>query len=159
VLDVRDARPSAPGESPWIDVDALTRDESARGRIAAGDAVLLWTGWSDRFYRPLPEGSAYCADPLAGRSPGWPAPTGRLIEALADRGVTLIGVDTPTLGALQDTFTPHRAALARGVNPVEGLTGLGRLAGRAATFLFLPLPVRGATGAPGRAVALLEETA
>jgi isatin hydrolase len=157
VIDVRSTRGTVDGESPWIDADVLEAFESASGAVVRGDAVLLWSGWSDEHYRPLPDGLAYAQRPLAGETPGWPAPTGDFIEALADRGVTLIGVDTPTLGALQDTFTPHRAALRRGVNPVEGLTNLGAICGRAARFLFLPLPVLGATGAPGRAIAMLED--
>lgn len=155
VIDCRETVPAEPGISPWLDASIVHDYEARTGSLRAGDAVLLWTGWSDATYRPLPEGRAYCAAPLAGETAGWPAPTVELVDLLGTRGVRVFGLDTPSLGAAHDPFPAHRAALGRGITPVEGLTGIGRVTA-GALFCFLPLPIRDASGSPGRAVAFLE---
>jgi kynurenine formamidase len=90
---------------------------------------------------------------------GWPAPTTALIDAIADRGVSVIGVDAPSVGAAHDPVPGHRAALGRGVLLLENLSNLSALPPRGATFIFLPLSIVGGTGGPGRAVAFIPETA
>lgn len=157
VLDVRHIKGIDPGISPWIGPCELERLEAESVPVVAGDAVLLWSGWSDERYRPFPEGSAFVADPVARETPGWPAPSAEFVSCLADRGVAVLGVDTPTLGATHDPLPPHRAALSAGITPVEGLTNLASLYGETALFVFLPLPIRNGSGSPGRAVALIEE--
>ncbi len=154
VIDIATAE-SAPGESPWIGETVLAGYESANGPLVATDIVLLRTGWSERYYRPFPGGSAYVGDIVARKAPGWPAPTTGLIDAIADRGVTVIGVDTPSVGAAHDPVPAHRAALRRGMVLIENLTNLTALPGRGAQFIFLPLNIVGGTGGPGRAVAFL----
>ena len=61
------------------------------------------------------------------------------------------------MGAVEDGYPAHVAGLAHGMVYVEGLARLGELPVRGATFLFLPIPIRGGSGAPGRAVAVLAE--
>jgi kynurenine formamidase len=154
---VIDVPPSSalPGHSPWIDIDALDVHEAASGPLRPGQIVLFRTGWSERYYRRFPEGREYVADVVAGKSAGWPAPSSAIIEAIAARGVSVIGVDTPSIGAIHDPIPGHRAAARGGILPVENLTGLSALPSRGATFMFLPLNVAGGTGSPGRAIGLL----
>jgi len=81
-------------------------------------------------------------------------------EWLLRRGVKSVGIDLPNLeGAIEPPFPAHEALLRPGVEVpiVENLVGLERLPARPFEFVGLPLKVRGATGSPIRAVALVEE--
>jgi kynurenine formamidase len=157
VIDILPAS-ALPGQSPWVGEEALNSFESTWGALSAGDIVLLRTGWSERYYLPLPGGSGYVADVVAHRAPGWPAPTTGLIDAIASRGVSVIGVDTPSVGAAQDPIPAHRTAFRRGLVLLENLANLSGLPPRGATFMFLPLSIVGGTGSPGRAVAFVPGT-
>ena len=156
VVDVRPFLEEAPpGVSPRVGGDAFEAFEAAHGRIEEGEVVLMRTDWDSR-YVAGPAGNAYAVDCVAGRQPGWPAPTPQAVAFLLSRGVSCLGVDTPSVGALDDDHPAHIAGLAEGMVYVEGLTRLAELPVRGATFLFLPLPITGGTGAPGRAVALVD---
>ena len=155
VIDVRESIEVAePGHSPRIDTEAIEAFEDAHGRIEAGEVVLIRTDW-DRRYVAGPEGRHYIAECVAGREPAWPAPTAETVSLLLERGVRCLGVDTPSVGAADDAYPAHVAGLAHGLVYVEGLARLSELPVRGASFLFLPLPIRGGSGAPGRAIALL----
>jgi len=157
VVDLTESLPEAePGHSPAIDVEALEAFEAEHGRIEPGEVVILRTDW-DRRYVSGDEGRRYVSDCVAGREPGWPAPTADAVSLLVDRGIRCLATDTPSVGAVEDGYPAHVAGLAHGVVYVEGLTGLDQLPVRGGIFVFLPLPVRGGTGAPGRAVCLLQE--
>jgi kynurenine formamidase len=154
VIDVpgADARP---GQSPLFGASVLAAHEELAGTVPAGAVVVFRTGWSEERYRPWPEGRSYLADTAAGRTPGWPAPEPPLLEELADRGVKVIGTDSPSIGAAHDPAPAHVASLGRGVMVIEQLTNLSRVPLLGATFLFLPLRIVGGSGSPGRAVALV----
>jgi kynurenine formamidase len=157
VVDVRSLRTDVVGISSPIGTDILTRYEDESGKINPGDAVLLWSAWSDLHYREFPDGYDYVQRPLEGSSGAWPAPAAALIEVLAARGVKVLGVDCPTVGGLPDLAAAHRAAFQCGLTPVENLTNLGSLVGLDAVFAFWPLQVNGSSGCPGCAVALVKE--
>ncbi len=80
-----------------------------------------------------------------------------LSQFLVDQGVKLVGVDrgTPDCPHLKDK-PAHVILLQNDVLIVEGLRNLDALKGRRFTFLGLPLKIRGGTGSPIRAAALLE---
>lgn len=149
VLDATGLAPAADGCSPEIGTDTVEAFEREHGVIAPGDVVLLRTGW-DSHYVAGDRGRRYIANGA------WPAPTPDLIALLLRRGTRCIGIDTPSVGAAEDGHPTHVAGLAEGLVFVEGLARLERLPPRGALFLFLPLSLLGGTGAPGRAVALLE---
>jgi isatin hydrolase len=86
-----------------------------------------------------------------------PPPTAAAVSLLVDRGIRCLATDTPSIGAVEDGYPAHIAGLAHGLVYVEGLTRVGELPVRGGIFVFLPLPVRGGTGAPGRAICLIEE--
>jgi isatin hydrolase len=155
VLDLRDVTGTRPGISPEVGPDRVLDWESRHGALAPGDVVLLCTGW-DRHYRPGPAGSAYVHDVVVtGTAPGWPAPAPETVRLLLARGVRCVGTDAPSLGAAHDAQPVHVLGLSGGAVFVECLTGLAALPPRGADFCFLPLKLRGGTGAPGRAVAWL----
>jgi kynurenine formamidase len=156
VVDVSElAGTGEPATSPRIDVEHLLAWEEAHETFRPGEVVLLASGW-DRRYLPGPQGSRYAADALVTRtSPGWPAPTAAAVELLLDRGIRCIGTDGVSIGATDDGEPAHTAGLAAGLVFVEALARLDSLPPRGAYFLFLPIKVRGGTGGPGRAIALL----
>lgn len=101
---------------------------------------LLCTGWDAAAGTPR-----YFSD--------YPALSPETVDWLLDRGVRLLGLDTPTLGR-RDNPGMHRRLLGAGVVVVEGLCGLAALVGRTFTLCVLPPRLRGADGAPVRAVAI-----
>jgi len=75
-----------------------------------------------------------------------------LIDALADRGVTLIGVDTPSVDVQESKDLPaHKRFLARDVSILEGLR-LAHVAPGEYELIALPLPLVGFDASPVRAV-------
>ncbi|KRC51940.1 hypothetical protein ASE16_02405 [Leifsonia sp. Root227] len=148
---------SAPGTSPIIDIDTLTKHESQYGPLCEGDIVLFHTGW-DRHYLPGEAGLRYSHDPLVTKKhAGWPAPDVETMTYLLDHGVKCVGIDAPSMGACQDGAPVHRTALSRGAVFIEGLTHLDQLPPFGASFTFAPLNVVRGTGAPGRAFAVLND--
>jgi kynurenine formamidase len=154
VVDVRHLIEAAPkgerthlAESPMITAELLAAWEQEHGAFEAGEVVLFRTGWSDRYYRPIPEGFGY--------DRSHPAPGADAIAHLHERGVRHIGIDARGIGLMQDDNAPHWAALGRGMVATENLTNLGELPVRGAFFLFLPHKFKGATGGLGRAIAFL----
>jgi isatin hydrolase len=156
VVDLHHVVGDTKGESPWITPEIL--DAALDRPLEPGDALLINTGWSDERYRPYPIGERYVASSLAGTEPGWPALHPFTIERAAYRGVRLIGVDTPSLGATHDPLPPHRAALSRGIVVVENLTRLSDVPDDA-LFMFFPLKIANGSGAPGRAIAMTFDSA
>jgi kynurenine formamidase len=154
VVDVRPLVEAAPkgdkthlAESPWITRAYLEAWERENGQFEADEIVLFRSDWSDKYYKPLPEGFSY--------DRSHPAPSAEAIELLYERGVRHIGIDGRGIGAMQDDNTPHWAALGRGMYATENLTNLGKLPARGAIFVFLPHKFKGATGGLGRAIALI----
>jgi kynurenine formamidase len=156
VIDVRALSETDPGHgiSPLIEPDLVTAWEDRNGQLREGDIALFLTGW-DRHYGRGADGDAYLRDVLAGRGPGWPAPSVGTVELLLDRGIRCAGIDAPSIGPAHEPVAVHVHGLGRGLVFVECLTALDRLPPYGAWFCFLPVKVEGGTGAPGRAVALL----
>jgi kynurenine formamidase len=101
--------------------------------------VLIRTGWDRHF------GSQRYFE-------GFPTLSREAAEGLAGLGLDLLGVDTPSPSPLDDPGQGiHKALLRAGVVIVENLRSLDGLGSFAEVFI-LPLPLRGASGAPCRAV-------
>ena len=155
VIAVTMPEDGAAGRSPVIGADAIGAWETLHGEIRAGEVVLFNTGW-DRHYQPGGAGLNYCYHPvITGKTPGWPAPDAAAMELLISRGVRCVGIDAPSMGAVEDGGPVHLVGLSAGAVFVEMLTRLAELPPRGAQFVFLPLKLRGGTGSPGRAIALL----
>jgi len=140
--------------SPEITVAELKAFETRSGKFQAGDIVIFRSGHNDRFFKPLPEGSACLADPLNGKQEGWPAPGPEAILYLAGQGIRCVATDGPALGGTD----PRRAlftywALAgSSMVGVEFLIGVGQIPDEA-YFVFAPVKIRDCHGGPGRALA------
>ncbi len=141
--------------SPEIGVAELREYEKRQGELKPGDVVLFRSGWSDRFYRPLPAGSACMEEPLNGKKEGWPAPGPEAIVYLARKGVRCVGTDAPTLGGVEvkRALLTYWALGSKGMVGVEFLTNLASLP-KDGYFLFAAVKLRGCHGGPGRAIGL-----
>ena len=99
--------------------------------------VLIHTG-------TFPDFSSWNSD-FAGLDP-------ELVDALADRGVTLVGTDTPSVDVQESKDLPaHKRFLARGVSILEGLR-LAHVAPGEYELIALPLALVGFDASPVRAV-------
>jgi kynurenine formamidase len=157
VIDVTDLVGTVgPGLSPIITVDRVKKWEDENGPIEPGDVVLFYTGWTDLYYKPFPEG--YNLDlncRFYKKTSGWPAPDAPTAQYIMDRGVRCLGFDTVSTGSIQADGDPHWAALGSGAVLVEKLIGLGQLPPRGSYFIFMPIKTEESTGGPGRAVAIV----
>ena len=68
--------------------------------LSTGDVVLFRSGYSDKFYRPYPEGERFLEHPLDLKSQVWPDPDPDGMAYLAERKVMTLGTDSPTMGPL-----------------------------------------------------------
>jgi len=137
-------------------VEDVRAFEATHGRIPAGSIVLLRTGWS-RFW---PDARRYLGDDTPGDAsklhfPGYGPEATRLL--VAERGVSALGIDTASIDAGQSKdFMAHRIAMAANVPGFENLTNLERLPATGAIVIALPMKIKGGSGGPLRAVALIE---
>jgi kynurenine formamidase len=130
-----------------LEPDVLERGLAASGQeISQGDIVLLYTGHHERAWPQNTYLTEYSGLSEAGAR--W----------LAERGVVNIGIDAVSIDAADDDqFMAHRVCKEFHIVNTESLTNLSKVANRRFTFLGLPLNIRGGTGSPIRAVALLSE--
>jgi kynurenine formamidase len=141
--------------SPEITPADIEKYETRAGRLIPGDVVVFHSGHSDKYCKPFPQGDACLADPLNGKSEGWPAPGPDAIMYLARRGTRCVATDGPSLGGAD----PRRALMtywalgSKGMTGVEYLTQVGKLPENA-YFIFVAMKIRGCHGGPGRAIGL-----
>jgi arylformamidase len=85
-------------------------------------------------------------------SPDFAAVAPELVDHLADRGVRLLGIDTPSVDLADSAELPsHGRCLARDVAILEGLV-LGRVPAGRYELIALPLKLEGFDASPVRAV-------
>jgi kynurenine formamidase len=141
--------------SPEITPDDIQQYEKRHGRLAAGDVVIFHCGHTDKFFKPMPDGTACVSEPLNGKSEGWPAPGPDAIRYLAKQGIRAVAIDAPSLGGVE----PRRALMTywalgtSGMVAVEFLTNIERVPEKA-HFLFAAIKIQNCHGGPGRAIAL-----
>jgi len=120
-------------------IDAAVFD----GLDIAGRAVLVDTGWSDRWGTP-----AYFE--------GHPFLTAAAAERLVAGGAALVGIDSLNIDDTDDPTRPvHSALLAAGIAIVEHMRGLNELPDANARFFAAPVRVRGLGSFPVRAFAIV----
>ena len=142
-------------QSPEITVADIEQNEQKQGPLTPGTIVIFHSGYTDRHFKPLPQGLACLADPLNGKREGWPAPGPEAISYLAGKGIRCVATDGPTLGGVDPrrALMTYWALASKEMVAVEFLTGVGKLPGEA-YFIFAPIKIRGCHGGPGRAIAL-----
>ena len=149
VVDMTGRRGSVPIEAEHFRSWALATGEAIR----PGDIVLLHTGHSQNW--GVGEAApAYWEN-------GWPYLARSAVKYLASIPIRALGVETldPDRVNAADMspteFTTHRTFLPEGILILENLTNLDRIPGTRCPFIALPLKIKGASGSPVRAVAIV----
>ncbi len=131
--------------------------EERHGRIPDRAIVLLRTGtgaaWPDRLaYLGTAERGPAAVAQL--HFPGLSEAGARWL--IDERGVRAVGIDTASIDpGPSRAFLAHRVLAAAQVPALENLASLDRLPARGFLVIALPMKIRGGSGAPLRAVALL----
>lgn len=156
VMDVRAILDKAPkGKSPIISPQMVKDWEAKNGALKKGDIVLFHSGYTDKYYKPFPEGNRLAFDPLILQStPGWPAPGPETMEYLHSRGIMHVGSDGPSMGPVEGGQGTHVAGLKYAMSWDEQLTNLGKLPVRGAFYIALPTKIVDGSGATTRAIAI-----
>ena len=121
------------------------------GRIPDGAAVLLLTGWDERYadsdkYRNADSGGTL-------HFPGYSEDAIKyLVET---RKVVALGIDTLSIdyGPSKD-FAGHKISHAAGLYHIENMTNLDKLPPRRAVIFVAPLAIEGGSGSPARVLAI-----
>lgn len=135
VLDVRGNAKA----SKYITADDLDKT----GEVSENRAILICTGW-DKYW----ETRQYYAHPFLSKDAA---------EWLVKRKPTMIGVDCLMVDNPKDISRPVHVTLLKknGIPIVENLRNLHILIGRDFELVALPLKIKGGTGSPIRAVAVI----
>lgn len=157
VVDIRDLLDQAPkGTSPLVRRTHVERFESKHRKLRFGDVVLFRSDYSDKYYRPFPEGTRYIADVLDRKSPGYPGPDPDCMEFLATRRVMTLGTDSASMGPLPNLAEPtHYAGLKHGMIWTEGATRLGQLPPTGAFYTMLGPKHKDGPYSEGRAFSIV----
>ena len=166
VMDLRAvlAGNHAKGKSAEVHADWIERWEARYGRVQAGDVPLLFSGYTDRYYRRFPEGNRMkdrmLWKPLVEKSkPGWVVLAPSATELLWQRGVKHIATDAPSFGATENGQPGHVAGLKHGMSWTESAIRLGRLPLRGAFFVCAPYKVQAQQAGIVRAFAFTQRGA
>lgn len=114
--------------------------------IKKGDTVLLYTGDYTRNYPRR----AYLEE--------YPGLNREATLWLADKGAINIGVDSPSIDNPVDMeCSAHKVCVERKILNTENMANLDKVVNKRFKYIGLPLKIRGGTGSPIRAIAILEE--
>jgi kynurenine formamidase len=131
--------------------------ERANGRIPEGAIVLLRTGY-DRYW---PDRERYMGTaergPEAVAKLHFPGLDPRAARWLVnERSIGATGLDTPSIDRGQsEDFMSHRVLMRRNIPAFENLAGLDELPVKGFSVIALPMKIRGGSGGPLRAVAIV----
>ncbi|MGA2628772.1 MAG: cyclase family protein [Terriglobia bacterium] len=134
-------------EGDYVSRGFIADWEAKHGTLEAGDIVTFNFGWSAH-WGLRPNEKRYLTD--------WPGVSMEAAEYLIGKSVAAIGVDTlsPDPPAALAGKPIHPVVLEKQVLIIENLTNLEQLPDFF-LFLALPLKIRGGSGSPIRAVALV----
>jgi kynurenine formamidase len=140
-----------------VTTDDILRWEQQNGAIPEGAIVLLRTGFSARW----PDAARYLGTTERGEQgaarlhfPGLSLDAARWL--IANRTINAIGIDTASIDYGQSAmFEVHQLLYGRDIPAFENLAALDRLPARGATVIALPMKIKGGSGAPLRAIAIV----
>jgi kynurenine formamidase len=119
--------------------------------IEEGDTLLLYTGHYDRTY---PDYGKWLFD--------YPGLDREASEWLCDQGIINVGIDAPSIDSSLEMkrkiYPAHTVCKERHLLNIENMANLDQVAGMRFTLSALPLKIKGASGSPVRAVAIIDET-
>ncbi|MBK9241531.1 MAG: cyclase family protein [Acidobacteria bacterium] len=155
VIDVTEAaRQNADYQVTVADLQAW---EQQHGQIEPNAILLIRTGFSQRW----PDAARYLGTAERGPAavpklhfPGLHPDAAKWI--VASRPVRALGIDTASIDYGQSSlYESHRALYATNIPAFENLTALEQLPLRGASIVALPMKIKGGSGAPLRAIAIL----
>ena len=154
VIDVSSAASAQPDYQ--VAVTDLESWERTNGSLN-GTIVLIRTDYSKRW----PDAATYLGTAERGEAavaklhfPGLHPDAAKWL--VANRTVKAVGIDTASLDYGQSSlFETHRVLYDRNIPGLENLSNLDRLPARGATLIALPMKIKGGSGAPLRAIALV----
>ena len=140
-----------------ISVEDFAAWEREHGRLPDGSILLLRTGFGRRW----PDRRAYMGTDERGPEavaklhfPGLHPDAARWL--VRERVVKAVGLDTPSIDYGQSKlFESHRVLFERDVPAFENLANLERLPARGFHVVALPMKIKGGSGGPLRAVAIV----
>jgi kynurenine formamidase len=138
---------SAKAPQTYISADDMEdAAQAAGGSLDPGMILLIRTGAFERYHGTPEYTSQYPGLDESGTR--W----------LIERGVKAFGVDSPSPdNPISKSYPCHMVCREQGITHYENLANLDKLAGRRFTFVGFPLRIRGGTGSPVRAVAVVGE--
>ena len=154
VIDV--SAKSATQPDYQVTVEDLTAWETTHG-LLHNTHVLIRTDFSKRW----PDAARYLGTAERGAGavanlhfPGLHPDAAKWL--VANRKVKAVGIDTASIDYGQSTlYETHRTLYEHNIPGFENLTNLDRLPARGATVIALPMKIRGGSGAPLRAIAVV----
>jgi kynurenine formamidase len=85
-----------------------------------------------------------------------PGLSGAAAKLLARKKVSTVAIDGPSIdGGADASFTAHKILLGKNILAVENLCNLTEIPSERFTLVVAPLKIRGSTGSPVRALALI----
>lgn len=123
----------------------LIKESELKGHeIRKNDAVIISTGWEHKA----------SAKNYMSENPGLSAGAAKF---LAGKMVSVVGIDGPSIDVGADAaFTAHKILLGKNILVVENLCRLQRIPRKRFTFVMAPLRLKGSTGSPLRALAVIQ---
>ena len=149
VIDVRDKVKGNPDY--LLTQDVIEKWEQAAGRIPDGAAVLLLTGWGDRY-----SNSTAYRNPDSSGTMHFPGYSAAAVDYLVKHDkVVALGIDTLSIdyGPSKD-FQAHKHSLSAGLYHLENLANLEKLPVRGAVIFVGALPIERGSGSPARVLAV-----
>jgi kynurenine formamidase len=128
-----------------VSPDQLQQWEKDHGKVAAGSAILIETGWSVHWH----DAGRYFAE-------NFPGLERETVDLLMIRGVKAVGIDSPGIdGGGSCDFAANRALARNGALHLENLANLDRVPLKGAWIFIGALPIIGGSGSPARILALM----
>ena len=133
--------------------ESITRQDisDAGLNIKPNDTLVIDTGWQTAYTN----GDRNRDEDYVINSPGLREDASQF---LVEKKINAVAIDTPSIDLAEaGALTSHKQLLSNDVLVIENLCNLERIdIGSPFTFVFTPLKLRGATGSPLRAIAILE---
>ncbi len=154
VIDVSAAAATQPDYQVTVaDLEAWERGHGSLN----GTIVLIRSDYSKRW----PDAARYLGTAERGEAavaklhfPGLHPDAAKWL--VGNRSVKAVGIDTASIDYGQSTlYETHRVLYERNIPGLENLANLDRLPARGATVIALPMKIKGGSGAPLRAIAIV----
>ena len=122
----------------------IQKFEKKHGKIASFSSVIFYTGWQRNLQKKY----------YFTKNPGLSVSAAKY---LASKKVSLVGIDSPSIGLGTDSkFSVHQIFAKKGILIVENLANLEKIKSSKFHLVVLPLKLKNATGSPVRAIAFVE---